>query len=119
MPGNLPQLFFVYQRRNDFLVAALCMPRAPEIHKFVYQNPSVREPVGNPSGGFMEHEKSEFRPEHMVASRFSFLSHFYKCLQLFLRAKGNSINPLQLLIFLVAFPVGSRSFQKFYSADFI
>ena len=66
---------------------------------------------------FVETEKVKFRAEFAMITFFRLFQEFQIFIQLFLREKGRSIDPLKLFSFFIPFPVGSRRRKYFKMLD--
>ena len=107
VPARLPDLLIVDHGSGNLRIAVNFVDSSPVIQKGVIQLPAPREPVGHAGCRGIEHEQIQLRPELLVVALHRFLHEIQMGLQLLLVRERIDIDALQLVIVLVALPVGA------------
>mmetsp|Transcript_17478 Transcript_17478/g.36051 ORF Transcript_17478/g.36051 Transcript_17478/m.36051 type:complete len:335 (-) Transcript_17478:712-1716(-) len=106
--GLMPKIQIEKVRGDDFVVSTNPVLVLDKVHELVVDTRSMGKPKGGSGRQIVEEDEFLLVGDASVVAFLGLLHHFLPDLELFLVGKGNSIQPLQRIVFSISQPVGGR-----------
>jgi len=117
VPGTVPERRVEDLRGDDFLVAILPVEPAGIVHQPVVDQRPLREEERARRRLGVEREQLQFLAELAVVALLRLLEEPEMLIELLAGEEGGAVDPLQLLILLVALPVGAGDAEQLERLD--
>ena len=113
MAGLFPEALVEDLRAAHFLVAVVAIDGAHVLLDFLPDRPALGVPEHQPGGFVLHVEQVEMLAEAAMVAFFSFLEHVQIGVEVLLLGPGSAVDALQLLVAVVAAPVGAGHLHQF------
>ena len=112
VPGDFPEAPVHDVRCIDLDVTGGTLALAHVVDEILEQSPALGMPEHRAGRFFLEMEEVELRPQAAMVALFGFFEHGEVSVLVFLFGPGGAVDALQLLVLLIAAPVGSGNLHQ-------